>query len=132
MRRLIDPETQEELLVPDEIDDTRAIEHARRGRRGELRRIRFFLDYGHGYPLWESGSDSYVMTPDDYGLSPELARRLRDWALVWERHHDPFTGWDDETRHQRWLTDGDALVAALEIEIYDVAVVLPEFRKYGM
>jgi hypothetical protein len=51
-RRVIYPITQRELLVPDGVDDARAIEHARRDRADELRRIRLFVDWGHGYPLW--------------------------------------------------------------------------------
>ena len=127
-RRVVDPVTQKELLVPPGISDERAIERARRERAGELHRIRFFLDWGHAHPLWESFTDKYTMEPGDYGISPQLAHRLRDWARFWNRHFDPFDGWDEPGNEETWLTTGDELVADLELELYDTAVILPEFR----
>ena len=127
-RRVVDPGTQVEMLVPAEISDDRAVDHARREQAGELHRIRFFLDWGHDYPLWESFTDKYAMEPDDYGISSELGRRLNDWSLFWQRHCDPFDGWDESRNRTRWLATGDELVRLLEVEVYDIAVVLPQFR----
>lgn len=127
-RRVVDPETQLELLVPAEISDDRAIEHARRERAGELRQIRFFLDWGHNYPLWESFTGKYAMEPDDYGISLGLSRRLNDWSRFWQHHFDPFEGWDGPENQARWLATGEDLVRILEVEVYDIAVVLPQFR----
>jgi hypothetical protein len=127
-RRVVDPVTQVELLVPPGITDARAIERARRQRAGELHRIRFFPEWGCDYPLWEDFTDKYTMEPGDYGISPELGRRLRDWARFWQRHLDPFDGWDDPGNEREWLATGDELVRALELEVYDIAVVVPEFR----
>jgi hypothetical protein len=127
-RRVVDPVTQRELLVPPRITDERAIEHARKERNGELRRIRFFLDWGHNYPLWESFSDKYAMEPDDYGISLQLGRRLNGWTCFWQQHFDPFDGWNDQENKRAWLTSGDELVRLLQIEVYDIAVVSPQFR----
>jgi hypothetical protein len=129
-RRVVDPVTQEELLVPNAISDVRAIEHARRERAGELHRIRFFLDWGHGYPLWEDGTHKYTMAASDYGISDALGRSLHDWYLYWELHFDPFDGWDSATNRQEWLTTGDSLVRRLTVEVYDIATVVPLFRTY--
>ncbi|NUU06415.1 hypothetical protein [Leifsonia sp. C5G2] len=127
-RRIVDPVTQQEILVPAGISDERAIEHARREREGELHRLRFFVDWGHRYPLWESFTDKYAMEPVDYGVSPELERRLGEWVLFWTAHFEPAEGWDDPDSRAQWLAVGDDLVRELELEVYDIAVVLPEFR----
>ena len=128
-RRVVDPMTQLEVLVPPGITDERAIEHARKERNGELHRIRFFVDWGHNYPLWESFTDKYVMEPDDYGISLQIGQRLNEWSRFWQQHFDPFDGWDTQENKGFWLTTGDELVRLLEIEVYDIAVVLPQFRQ---
>lgn len=42
-----------------------------------------FFDFGHEWPLWESGTDKYTMEPSDYGFSEELTELLRRWYLAW-------------------------------------------------
>ena len=131
-RRVIDPMTQQELLVPHEISDDRAIEQARIQRAGELRVIRFFLDWGHNYPLWESFTGKYAMEPSDYDLSPELGQRLLEWSQFWQRHFDPFDDWDEQENEDTWLTRGHELVRLLEVEVYDIAVIWPQFGPSRM
>lgn len=46
--------------------------------------LRVFVDHGHRWPLWESGTDKYAMEPSDYGFSEELVELLRRWHAVWE------------------------------------------------
>ncbi len=128
-RRVVDPMTQLEVLVPPGITDERAIEHTREEHNGELRRIRFFVDWGHNYPLWESSTDKYAMDPDDYGISLQLGQRLNAWSRLWQQYVHPLDGWDTQENNVRWLTTGDQLVRLLEIEVYDIAVVLPQFRQ---
>jgi len=127
--RVVDPVTKLKLSVPPGITDARAIEHARRQRDGELHHIRFFVDWGHNYPLWESFTYKYTMEPSDYGLSPQLGRRLNEWSRFWQQHFDPVDGWDAQENKSLWLTTGDELVGLLEIEVYDIAVVLPQFHQ---
>ncbi len=50
----------------------------------EEREIRFFFDYGHPWPPWENYTDEYAMTPEDYGLSPELVTLLGRCCALWE------------------------------------------------
>lgn len=50
----------------------------------EEREIRFFFDYGHPWPLWENYTDEYALTPEDYGLSPELVTLLGRCCALWE------------------------------------------------
>ena len=45
--------------------------------------LRVFFDFGHDWPLWESGTEKYAMEPSDYGFSKELTDLLRRWYLAW-------------------------------------------------
>ncbi|KQN41657.1 hypothetical protein [Frigoribacterium sp. Leaf44] len=126
---VVDPFTQTEVRVPSGIWQEQAIEHARRSRNGELRRIRFFLDWGHRYPLWEDGSDGYTKEPGDYGLSADLGERLHAWYQTWAQHCSPEHGWSDEQRHQAWLVAGHRLANEVELEVYDFAEVIREFDR---
>lgn len=49
----------------------------------EGRVLRVFFDWGHVWPLWESGSDKLAMEPTDYGYSTELTDLLRRWQTAW-------------------------------------------------
>jgi hypothetical protein len=126
-QHVVDPVTQLELRVPAGIWPEQAIEHARRGRDGELRGIRFGLDWGHDYPLWEPGSELYTLVPDDLRLSRDLGARLHAWAATWFVHCSPEHGWDSEERHRTWVDAGHRLADELELELYDVAQVTREF-----
>ncbi|WP_460513609.1 hypothetical protein [Frigoribacterium salinisoli] len=53
---VVDPVTQVELVVSPAISVERVLERERRRRDRELRSIRFFVDWGHAYPLWEDGT----------------------------------------------------------------------------
>ncbi|GAB2971832.1 hypothetical protein [Frigoribacterium salinisoli] len=124
---VVDPVTQVELVVPPGISAERVFARERRCRDRELRSIRFFVDWGHAYPLWEDGTGKYTMEPEDYGLSMELAHRLREWCQFFERHLAE-TGWDTADQKDAWLFEGDLLADALELEVYDFAQVQREFR----
>lgn len=126
---VVAPVTQTEVSVPLGIWPKQAIEHARRSRDGELRRIRFFLDWGHSYPLWEDGSDGYTKEPGDYGLSGDLGERLHAWYETWAQHCSPEHGWSDEQRHQAWLVAGHRLADEVELEVYDFAEMIREFDR---
>jgi hypothetical protein len=126
---VVDPVTQIEVRVPSGIWPEQAIEHARRSCDGELRRIRFFLDWGHRYPLWEDGSDSYTKIPSDYGLSADLGERLYAWHQTWAQHCSPEHGWSHEQLHQDWLVAGHRLANEVELEVYDFAEVIREFDR---
>lgn len=53
-------------------------------RRVPGRRVlRVFFDFGHEWPLWESGTEKYTMEPSDYGFSDELTELLRRWYRAW-------------------------------------------------
>ncbi|MDQ7993971.1 MAG: hypothetical protein AAGC63_12625 [Propionicimonas sp.] len=85
------------------------------------RNIRFMFDWGHQWPLWESGSDKYAMEPSDYGLSAELAERLRAVYDAWLEHWD--RGWDSPEALAAWTSDRRQALAILRREVADFADV---------
>ena len=58
--RVIDPETQVELLVPSWATPESVVRREALKREGLLRRIRFWNEWGHAWPLWED----YPIEPD--------------------------------------------------------------------
>ncbi len=58
--------------------------------------LRVFFDFGHRWPLWESGTKKYTMEPSDYGFSAELTEILRRWHAAWEPIADFDIGQTDQ------------------------------------
>ncbi|WBU37179.1 hypothetical protein [Homoserinibacter sp. YIM 151385] len=89
-------------------------------------RLRFFLDWGGGIPIWwdfGGGGDDDIAA---LGLSDRLLEGLRAWQLDWERDFDIDTGFPTpELERIHWQT-GDELLARLRAEVGDRAVVLDE------
>jgi len=103
-----------------------------RGVPPARRVIRLFPDDSRDYPLWESSTLTwdvgYTTTPDEYGLSAELGRALARWQAFWEKHADPFTGWDAEEHREQWVREGRELTTRLADEVAAFADVRPEFE----
>ena len=94
-----------------------------------MREIRFFLDWGAKYPLWESGTDKYVMEPSDYGLSLELGTTLRNCVQFWKAHFietDESSEWDSIENKEYFQIEGDRLIHRLRDEVQDSALVRDE------
>ncbi|ODA89701.1 hypothetical protein ATY41_04425 [Leifsonia xyli subsp. xyli] len=125
--RVVDPITQEELLVPAFSTVEATIARSAKRRAGELHTIRFFPDHGHPWPLWDSQA-GYTATPDDYGLSDQLDRALRRWYDEWEAAVGPGDGWREMEQYIRWAARGDELAAWLAQEVWDTADVVVEHR----
>lgn len=89
-----------------------------------------FPDYGHLWPLWESGTDKYAMEPEDYGLSPDLTSALRGWYDDWERNcpHDGI--WLTIEHGRQWHRTGKNLARQLRREVSDFADVSYEAEKF--
>ena len=83
----------------------------------QQREIRFFFDWGHWWPLWESGTDKYTMEPSDFGLSEVLTLRLRRLYDFWNEHVDPFEGWDTEENFQSFRLDKREVIDLLRAEL---------------
>lgn len=94
-----------------------------------MREIRYFSDWGAKYPLWENGTDKYVMEPSDYGLSPELGKALRNCVQFWNAHFietvDSFE-WDSNENKEYFEAEGDRLIRRLRDEVQDSALVRDE------
>lgn len=45
--------------------------------------LRVFFDWGHPWPLWESGTDKYAMEPADFSYSADLVQLLGLWRQAW-------------------------------------------------
>lgn len=88
------------------------------------RQIRFFADWGADTPLWESGTETYLMSPNDYNLSQELSNRLLAWAAHWNRHYHWEHGWDSPQAAEESKAEGDELVEALRLEVSHFADVI--------
>lgn len=101
-----------------------------RSQRGEepllpdgRRVIRVFPDHGHRWPLWESFSGNYTVSPADLGLSSSLSDGLRHWYDEWEQRG---IDWHPD---DRWLHDGHRLVELMRAEVGTEAEVRPEFDR---
>lgn len=98
-----------------------------RGVPPARRVIRLSPDHGRTFPLWENSTPTwdvgYTTDPDEYGLSPALAGDLSRWQEFWEKHADPFDGWDVEENRLAWLRDGYRLEARLAAEVVTFADV---------
>lgn len=93
------------------------------------RQIRFFPDTGHPWPLWETSPNA--RTPEDYGLSDELTKGMRNWVEHWEAHFDPFRGWDADESAAWSRAEGDLLIADLRKEVGAYADVVDRRLETG-
>lgn len=93
----------------------------------EPRTIRFFHDFGHEWPLWESGTDKYTMEPDDYGLSDQLVALLRRCNTLWLEYADGLlSGRPEPGSEARWREASDEALRLLRREVADQADVRDE------
>jgi hypothetical protein len=89
-----------------------------------------FPDYGHWWPLWESGTDRYSMEPEDYGLSADLTDALRSWYDDWNRNC-PYDGtWTTMDHGRQWHRTGEELAGRLRGEVGEFAEVSYEAGTY--
>ena len=125
-RRLLDPVTQVELILPDGISNADAIEHARRRRAGGLRQLRVFPEWGLDCSLWTTGG---AVDLEHFDITPSLASRLRAWTAKWEALGSPFDAEDrtDLDELNEWRREGLTIATDLQRELYATTVVVPEF-----
>ncbi|SDE09040.1 hypothetical protein SAMN04489747_2484 [Auraticoccus monumenti] len=79
--------------------------------------LRMFCDYGRVHPLWESFTDHYTASPEDFELSVELGEALQRWAQGWQ-----------VTDEERWLIQGDELADRIDREVGHDVQVRREYR----
>lgn len=90
------------------------------------RTIRFLYEYGHPWPLWESGTGKYTMEPADYALSEQLTELLRRSYQLWEHHFNHDRGWDSPAEEARWRAASQQALAVLRREVAGFADVVDE------
>lgn len=89
--------------------------------------IRLFPDYGRRWPLWEDSTaerpSKYAMEPDDFGLSQNLAERLRSWQDVWDAENLDCNEWSSPANEMAWRAEGAAIAQQLREEVASFADV---------
>lgn len=97
------------------------------------RQISMFPDWGHEWPLWESTyPEKHLTEPEDYDLSPELTKRLRDWYDEWDRDFDMQVeppAWRDGTG-VGWSERGREIADQLRKEVQAFADVTYDGEPY--
>lgn len=104
-------------LEPVPFDPSPAGAHRRSTPLVVARELRVFPDWGHRWPLWETGTHAYANQPELYGLSPELTDALRAWYDEWERTFDADSGWPDHETQERSTVELHRLADAIRAEI---------------
>jgi hypothetical protein len=83
-----------------------------------LREIRFSFDWGHQWPLWETGFAARY--PEQLGLSVALQEQMLELQRFWETYYLPETGWDLSAQQEAVFLRRAAIVAlSLQLEIAD-------------
>jgi len=98
-----------------------------------MRTVRYFYDLGHGWPLWEDGTDSYAMTPADYGLSTELSEQLAGLHAEFEAHWDAIDwalrrgqDWQATPWGKGWARRSEDALESLREELAGIAIIRDE------
>ncbi len=62
---------------------------------GEMVGVWLTTELGRSSPVWIDGQP---IEPEEIGVAPEIADRLRDWAAMWQRDWDAQRGWSPRAR----------------------------------
>lgn len=119
--RVVDPDTQVELDVPEWTTPELAIERASRERAGLLMRLHLFPEWGVTWPVWEVGGDE--VGRGRLELSNELTRDLLLWAAFREERLSIESGWSSDSDRDWWMQYGHDLEERLQREAWDSAGV---------
>ena len=117
----LDPITQVELWVPEGRDPRSAILRAQLQRDGMLISVRILAEHGVSWPIWQRGVG--LLEENSLPLSPELNTALREWSAFWATHLGLDGEWSSAEDREWWNQRARELEDALEIELWDVAVI---------
>ncbi|WP_153038810.1 hypothetical protein [Rathayibacter tanaceti] len=117
-RRIIDPFTQEELLVPEWATDEDAIQRASARRSSAWRVLNIFPEWGHDWPIWEAGVSHDGSDADDLELPASLRQEISEWYREWAEKTRPMIGWDNHDDRTRWVQHGNALFDQVEKSVW--------------
>lgn len=118
------PTSEEPPDVPRSSTSDEVRRRAAHSQDGKLRRIRFWNEWGHPWPLWEEGP----LGPDDLNLTESLSARLALWHQLWEQVQDPKFTWTHPGIGDQWEQAGELLFDELQLEVWDQAIVIPCHR----
>lgn len=91
-------------------------------------RVLVMPEYGVDLPLWDRGPGGPGTSPDELGLSDQLAARLRAWNAEWQNHPpEKPRPWSAKEQHQ-WRETGYRLARQLQAELTDVEVLILDDR----
>ncbi|WP_085371442.1 hypothetical protein [Leifsonia sp. NCR5] len=120
---VVDPVTQEEILVPPSRTADEAITRAAKLRDGELTVVRILPEHTVRWPLWIA--EEGPVEPGTLGVSAGLAERLAEWSARWECR--AMSGWLSADEAAGWFADGQMLADLLQDELWEFAEVRREF-----
>jgi hypothetical protein len=115
-RRVVDPVTQVEWIVPPFATEEGTLARARADREGRLTDLRLSPDHCAGYPLW--GVDGMIDDPGAVGVPEALLGPLLRWQELWASGCDVFEGWRSAEAEERWLARGRELHTELEAALW--------------
>ncbi|WP_181129937.1 hypothetical protein [Rathayibacter sp. AY1E1] len=124
-RRVVDPVTQIEWIVPPFATEEDTLARARADREGRLADLRLYPDHGAEYPLW--AVDGPIDDPGAIGVPEALHGPLLRWQELWAAGCDVFEGWRSAEAEKRWLALGRELHTELEAALWLTTRVLACF-----
>ena len=127
--RIVDPLEGVEVAVPPFATRADALARAALARAGAVHLVRFFPDWGHPWPLWDTRC-GYTAEPDDYGLGEELSRWMRTWYGDWARCFSDVEVWRGAPSYATWADEGDRIAADLAVEIWRIGDVTAQHRMH--
>lgn len=86
-----------------------------------LRVIRLMPEWSVELPLWESFTDSYLISPGEVSIAQKLECELTEWNRDWQSY-----GFENE-RPKSWFDRGWQLHEQLQIQLAETAEVRPDF-----
>ncbi|MEY9953964.1 hypothetical protein [Leifsonia sp. EB34] len=118
---VLDPITQVELWAPEGCDPGSAIRRAQLQRDGALISVRLLPEHGVSWPIWQR--EVGLLDENSLPLSPALNAALREWSLFWATHLSMDGEWSSADNRDWWFRRARELEDALEIELWEVAVI---------
>lgn len=88
--------------------------------------LRLVPEHGVSWPIWQQGVG--LLADHSLPLSTRLNRALRTWSDFWEAHVDMSGVWSSPGDHTSWVRQARQLEDALEVELWDVAVIERSFE----
>ena len=83
--------------------------------------VRLAPEHGVSWPIWQRGVG--LLDEGSLPLSPAVNAALREWSLFWATHVGMNGEWSSANDRDWWVRRARELEDALEIELWEFAVV---------